>query len=742
MIKAGIDAIDFYTSHYYLDLAVLAKARQIDVDKFYVGLGQRKMALPAPDEDIVTMGAHAAKQVLQRVNPEEIDSVLFATESAFDQSKSVSTYVHGLLKLPTRCRVIELKQACYAATAAIQMGIAMIVRHPHKKILVIAADVARYGLNSSGESSQGCGAIAMILSANPRILAIEPISGFYTNDVMDFWRPAYQDTAIVEGKYSTLVYLRALEETWKHYHEQTKRNLSEIDCFCYHAPVPRLVEKAHKLLLKINGQTDLSEETINQQLTDTLFYAREIGNTYTAALYIGLLSLLEHSKQDLTNKRIGLYSYGSGCMAEYFTGIVQPGYRDQLGVADHKKMLKARKALTYDEYLAFYNFRLPEDGTECHTPHNETGAFRLAGIKHHQRQYEVVAGKQTEPDVVDSDFFVIKARAPGKLILSGEYAVLFDRPAIAMAVNRYAETIVSPHFNKMISFNLLSSRYAESFTIQTLREIKHRITEKYQQFSQGKCGIKEVLQTPLELMQYAFINVFDHINSKILNGLEIKTTSTIPIHCGMGSSAASILSVQKAISKYCKIYLKNEHLLRFGVDAERLQHGKTSGLDLQTSLHGGCLFYDQGKIQKRDLPHFPMYIVNTGTPTTSTGECVEYVLREFGKSDIWNEFETTTRAIDAALQTNHFDELQTLIRKNHALLVKIGVVPEKVQHFIQAIENKGAAAKICGAGAINGDNAGIVLILSETAEPIQSICQDYGYTLEEVEGEQNGVSLI
>lgn len=47
----------------------------------------------------------------------------------------------------------------------------------------------------------------MLITANPRVLAIEPTSVAYTKDVMDFWRPLYAEEALVDGKYSTNVYI-------------------------------------------------------------------------------------------------------------------------------------------------------------------------------------------------------------------------------------------------------------------------------------------------------------------------------------------------------------------------------------------------------------------------------------------------------------------------------------------------------------------------------------------------------
>lgn len=390
MVKVGIDAIGFYTSHYSLDLAQLAAARNVDPDKFYVGLGQNKMAVPPPDEDVVTMAANAAFRALRDVDLSSIEMLLFATESGIDQSKAAGIYVHDLLKLPARCRVIELKQACYSATLALQLALPFLRQYPEKKVLLIASDIARYGLKTPGESSQGCGAVAMVLAANPRILAIEPEYGVVTENVMDFWRPNYSNTAFVEGKYSSKLYLNMLEKSWQQYQALSGRNFSDHDYFCYHSPVPKLVEKAHHYLAKINKVEQLSDADVLKQLSSTLDYGRKIGNSYTASLYVGLLALLDLSSDDLAGKRVGFYSYGSGCVAEYFSGVIQAGYQNALDSAHHATMLANRTELSYQEYENFYSFSYPEDGSHCEIPHNNTGKFRLVGINHHKRIYDAV----------------------------------------------------------------------------------------------------------------------------------------------------------------------------------------------------------------------------------------------------------------------------------------------------------------------------------------------------------------
>ncbi len=395
MLKVGIDTIAFYTSHYALDLASLAKARGVDAEKFHTGLGQYRMGVTAPSEDIVTLAANAALRAIRHVDPHSIEMLLFATESGVDQSKAAGIYVHHLLGLSERCRVIELKQACYSATLALQLALPFLRQYPDKKVLLIASDEARYGLGTPGESSQGCGAIAMVLSADPRIIAFEPEYGVVTEHVMDFWRPNYSEEAFVEGKYSSKLYLNMLEKSWEQYHAWSGRHFHDHDYYCYHTPVPRLVEKAHQHLAKINGHEKLTDEELFSHIGHSLTYGRQIGNSYTASLYVGLTALLDLATEDLSNKRIGFYSYGSGCVAEYFSGVVQPGYRTMLDTHHHEKILNERTSLSYPEYEAFYTYRYPQDGAHCDMPQHRTGEFRLAAIKDHKRIYERIESEST-----------------------------------------------------------------------------------------------------------------------------------------------------------------------------------------------------------------------------------------------------------------------------------------------------------------------------------------------------------
>lgn len=387
--QVGIESIGLYVPRNMLSLKCLAEARGVPAKKYLEGIGQEWMAVPAPDEDVVSMGANAARQALQRIDVSSIDTLIFATETGIDQSKSAGIYVHSLLNLPKRCRTFEVKQACCSSTAALQMALATVALKPQRRVLIIASDIARYGLESAGEPTQGAGAIALVVSATPRLLSIQPEAGHYTDDVMDFWRPNYLDEALVDGKYSIKVYMQALHESWKSYAEESGLGIEDFDRFCYHLPFTRMAHKAHTQLLR-STRSKVDAAQFARQTDGALHYNRIIGNCYTASLYIGLLSLLEQAPEDLSGQRVGFFSYGSGCMGSFFGGIVQPGYQDALFRDAHAHLLRERRELTLEEYESFYQHRIPADGSDFNNPRHDTGAFRFAGISGHKRLYESV----------------------------------------------------------------------------------------------------------------------------------------------------------------------------------------------------------------------------------------------------------------------------------------------------------------------------------------------------------------
>lgn len=334
----------------------------------------------------------------------------------------------------------------------------------------------------------------------------------------------------------------------------------------------------------------------------------------------------------------------------------------------------------------------------------------------------------------------MKAIAPGKLILSGEHAVVYGRPALAMAIDLSAQSVITSSPGDLVSFNLVDLQSNESFTIRALRDMRDRVLRNYKLFLNGELGIREVLYKPVELFEYMFINFLDGLHLKMNESISIKTHSNIPIGCGLGSSAATVLSAARAVGHYFRVDFRPEWYYRYSMEAERLQHGYPSGVDSYISLNGGCAIFRNSEARAVPLPRFNLYLVNTGTPESTTGECVVEVRKNHERDVIWNDFEAVTNGMEQAIRSNDMDEIRRHVRENNRLLNRIGVVPAKVQQFIQSIEAGGGAAKVCGAGSVRGDQGGMVLVIDD--RPPTKLCQEYKYTITSVRGDPLGTRII
>lgn len=385
-MKIGIDKIGFATSNYVLKLNDLAAARATDPEKLSKGLLLKELSIAPLTEDIITLGAVAADPILTSEDKEKIDMVIVATESSIDQSKAAAVFIHGLLAIQPFARSFEIKEACYGATAALDYAKLHIEKYPDSKVLVIASDIAKYGINTPGEPTQGAGAIAMLISKDPRILIFNEDNVAQTRDVMDFWRPNYSTTPYVNGLYSTQQYLDCLKTTWDEYQKRHKLSLKDFAAYCFHLPYPKLALKGlNKIMDKSLPQEQ--QDQLKENFEKSILYSQKVGNIYTGSLFLGLLSLLENSDNLKAGDKIALFSYGSGAVAEIFSVSLVPGYEKQLS-RTRLEELDQRQALSVEEYehIFFAEAKLDAEGNASFSGY-EDQSFALAEIAEHQRKY-------------------------------------------------------------------------------------------------------------------------------------------------------------------------------------------------------------------------------------------------------------------------------------------------------------------------------------------------------------------
>lgn len=387
-MNIGIDKLGFYTPHYAIHMEDLAQARQVDSAKYTVGIGQSTMAIAPITQDIVTMGANAAHAILDQADKAAIDMVLVGTETGIDQSKSAAVSIQNLLGLSNRVRCVELKHACYGATAALQFAKGHIAMNPESKVLVIASDIAKYGLESGGEPTQGAGAVAMVISANPRILVLEEMNTLFSDDVNDFWRPNYSPYPMVDGKFSNEQYMRFFNEVWSDYSHKNQEGFEDFEAICFHLPYSKMGLKAFRPWL--DKESEETRERLLARYQESTLYNRQVGNIYTGSLFLSFISLLENSTVLVGGDRIGFFSYGSGAVGEFFAGSLVDGFADQLHKDHHRQALANRSFVSVEEYAEIFLESLGESG-HVEITRQDPAPFSLTGVQNHQRIYHTQA---------------------------------------------------------------------------------------------------------------------------------------------------------------------------------------------------------------------------------------------------------------------------------------------------------------------------------------------------------------
>lgn len=334
----------------------------------------------------------------------------------------------------------------------------------------------------------------------------------------------------------------------------------------------------------------------------------------------------------------------------------------------------------------------------------------------------------------------MKAIAPGKLILSGEHAVVHGKPALVMAVDRHVYATVEPTDDDVIRVAFPGVFGADAMPTAALPGFKSRVLNNYNRFLTGQLGIRHVLGSPMELLFYAVIHVLDETASTLKGGVNISLKTDLPVGCGMGSSAAVIAAVIGGVAALLKIPTDKDALYRWTLDAEKLQHGHPSGVDPFITVHGGFVRFQQGEARALAPLRAPMHLALTGVPESTTGECVAQVSHAYPMNDpIWAQFERITDELESALHRGEHDDVRSAVRANHRLLTRIGVVPDRVRTFIEEIEAAGGAAKVCGAGAVTGHAGGVVLIVD--GHQMEEVCRRHGHELFPVHTDTVGLDV-
>lgn len=277
------------------------------------------------------------------------------------------------------------------------------------------------------------------------------------------------------------------------------------------------------------------------------------------------------------------------------------------------------------------------------------------------------------------------ASAPAKVILTGEHFVVYNKPAIVMAIDLRAKVRVKDNFENTIS---IFSNLGYSGTYRKDRYYPEK----------GGVNGKKILDP----MKIAATSVLKYV--KETRGLLIEVDSKIPVASGLGSSAAVVVATVAATGKKLGVDLSKEEIINLSLEAEKHVHVNPSGIDQTISTYGGIILYKKNEISIIDAPHnIPIIIGNSGVPRV-TGDLVSKVRRmttiypQITKYIIQAAGLLTIKAVDA-LKERNFQLLGELMSLNHGMLVSIGVSSFTLDNLVYAAKRGGAlGTKLTGAG--------------------------------------------
>lgn len=406
----GIEAASYYVPSLYLEIKDLAEKRGIEPAKLEKGLGLHKMGFPDVHEDAATFAAEALLKLITdyNINPKEVSRIYLGTESALDAAKPTATYAMQMVEKALaekfgersfkNCDVVDMTFACIGAVDALHNSLDFVRVNPGKKAIVIASDYAKYELASSGEYTQGGGAVAVLVSAKPDLIEIENNWGVATESVFDFFKPrrnfakenltnapesfpdkieVFTDEPVFDGQYSNLCYQDRIREAYNHYKEITgqEKPYENWKYLIFHLPYAfhgkRVFTEIYSLEngLSYNNAEEQkavakSEEYIqfiNEKIEKSQRASSEIGNMYTASIFMALLSALQTSfneNEDLSGQEIGFLGYGSGSKSKVFAGKVSENWKSVVAKWNLFECLKNRTAISFDTYEKLHRKQL------------------------------------------------------------------------------------------------------------------------------------------------------------------------------------------------------------------------------------------------------------------------------------------------------------------------------------------------------------------------------------------------
>ena len=274
------------------------------------------------------------------------------------------------------------------------------------------------------------------------------------------------------------------------------------------------------------------------------------------------------------------------------------------------------------------------------------------------------------------------ARAPAKVILTGEHFVVLGAPALAMAVDLYSTAYAHRSETGMV-------------------EVEATVPLRLVGSGGGRVVKSEKLLGPLRTAAEVALTKVHGTK----DGVRVQVDCNIPIGAGLGSSASTSVAIIAAVARSRGVDLEKREIFKLAYKPETLIHNRPSGVDQATTTYGGVIRYKSpGKVESVKIDREPCILVCDTGIHRSTGRLVGAVVkRSKSKEALYRDRVTEVARITVsarrALEGGRDEELGELMNRNQELLQEIGVSHPALERLIKASLQSGAlGAKLTGAG--------------------------------------------
>jgi hydroxymethylglutaryl-CoA synthase len=338
--KVGIIGFGGYVPKYRLKLTAIAEARGKPGEKIEQSLGIKEKAVAGQDEDTLSLAVEAGQRALYRakIKPSQLGAVLVGSESHPYAVKPTGTIVADILGIGEQYFTADLEFACKAGTTAMILIAGLIEAGLIEAGLAIGADVAQAKPGDALEYTAAAGAAAIILANQnyPWQAKLEQVSSF-NSDTADFWRRAQEKYPDHGGRFTGEPgYYHHVIKGTQQFLQAFKEKIDNFDQVVLHMPNAKFPQRAA-------AQLGVKETQLKKG-----FLVEKIGNPYSASAMLGLVKILEQSRQ---GERVLLTSYGSGAGSDSFSLSLLRASRlanDQLSLTPQ---LDKTESVSYSQYL-------------------------------------------------------------------------------------------------------------------------------------------------------------------------------------------------------------------------------------------------------------------------------------------------------------------------------------------------------------------------------------------------------